>query len=65
MSTEGKTIGEVVQDYNEAKESLQLAIKNVVEKAKSLDLDPKVAEDVRIALAYLSGYRKGPRNARG
>ena len=60
MSIDSKPIGEVIQNYNDAKESLQHAVKDVIEKAKSIGLDPKSAEDVRVSIAYLSGYRKGP-----
>lgn len=59
MST--KTIGQVLEGYAEAKHELQEAVQDVVSKAKELGLDPKVAEDVRVSVAYLHGYTRSPR----
>jgi len=59
IKIESTPIGEVIEAYNRAKEIYQEAVKDVIEKAKSLGCDPKSADNVHNALAHLLGYRMG------
>ena len=55
-----KPLGEVVFNFNEAREGYDDARKELVEKAIELGANEKsINGDHRIAMAYLMGYKRG------
>lgn len=52
------TISQILFEYQEAKEEMKRAAEAVSKKAVEKGLNPKVAEDTRVAHAYLVGLTR-------